>query len=98
MHAETVASAPPRFLSPVLRVRLRRSTAWAGAGAAYAALTAWATWPLLGGIGHHVVDPVATHGPIGWLTLADVLLVIWALAWDVHALLTAPLALFDANV
>lgn len=32
------------------------------------------------------------------MTLGDVLLVIWALAWDVHALATAPLALFDANV
>jgi hypothetical protein len=72
--------------------------AWGAAAAAYAGLTAWATWPLPAGAGHHVVDAVALQGSFGWLTLADVRLVIWALAWDVHALGTAPLALFDANI
>jgi hypothetical protein len=74
---------------------------WAGAGAvglAYAALSAWWTWPLAAHLSDHVVDTVAMHGPFGWLAQADILLVVWALAWDVHALLTAPLHLLDANI
>jgi hypothetical protein len=65
---------------------------------AYLLLATWTTWPLARELPDHVVDTVARQGPFGWLTLADIYLVIWALAWDVHALVTAPLSLFDANV
>jgi len=78
-----------------------RSRPWLAAGAAataYVALALWVTWPLPRRLGDHVVDTVALQGPFGWLALADILLVVWALAWDVHALVTAPLSLFDANV
>jgi hypothetical protein len=78
-----------------------RSTGWPaalGAAAAYGALAIWITWPLPQRLSDHVVDTVALHGPFGWLALADIRLVAWALAWDVHALLHAPGALFDANV
>jgi len=64
----------------------------------YVLLALWMTWPLAARMSDHVVDTVALHGPFGWLTLADTLLVVWALAWDAHALTSAPLALFDANV
>jgi hypothetical protein len=74
---------------------------WAGAaamGLVYGALSVWWTWPLAAHLPDHVVDTVAMHGPFGWLAQADILLVVWALAWDLHALLTAPLHLLDANI
>jgi hypothetical protein len=74
---------------------------WAGAaamGLVYGALSVWWTWPLAAHLSDHVVDTVAMHGPFGWLAHADILLVVWALAWDLHALLTAPLHLLDANI
>jgi hypothetical protein len=76
--------------------RPRRDAAVVALG--YAALALWWTWPLGARLADHVVDTVAMHGPFGWLAHADVLLVVWALAWDVHALGTAPLGLFDANI
>ena len=74
---------------------------WAGAaamGLVYGALSVWWTWPLAAHLPDHVVDTVAMHGPFGWLAQADILLVVWALAWDLHALLTAPLRILDANI
>ena len=56
------------------------------------------TWPLPARLSDHVVDSVAIHGPFGWLAVADILLCVWVLAWDLHALATAPLALLDGNV
>lgn len=50
------------------------------------AATALVTWPLAGRLGSAVND------------LGDPLLHSWVLAWDAHALATAPLALFDANI
>ena len=70
----------------------------AAAAVAYGALAVWWTWPLARHLPDHVVDGVALHGGFGWLVIADVLLVVWALAWDVHALAGSPLSLLDANV
>ncbi len=70
----------------------------AAAAVAYGLLATWWTWPLGRHLGDHVVDGVAIHGAFGWLAVADVLLYVWTLAWDVHALTTAPLSLLDANV
>jgi hypothetical protein len=77
----------------------RRSLARTAAiGLLYAALSLWWTWPLAAHLSDHVVDTVAMHGPFGWLAQADILLVVWALAWDLHALATAPLHFLDANI
>jgi len=53
---------------------------------------AW-LWPVM-------ADPAATRPDIkvqNSLVLADYYLIVWALAWDSHALVTSPLHLFDAN-
>jgi hypothetical protein len=52
------------------------------------ALVVWLTWPL--------ASVAATHGPIGPGT--DSFYSMWALAWQVHALATAPARFFDANI
>jgi hypothetical protein len=44
-----------------------------------------------------VIDPFAHGGP-GWIGLPDMHLIMWVMSWDWHALTTAPLRLFDANV
>jgi hypothetical protein len=66
----------------------------AAATAAYTGLALWWLWPM----------------PILWAThtsyfhaqapaaVADCYLVLWILAWDTHALLTAPWRLFQANI
>jgi hypothetical protein len=56
-------------------------------GMAFAALTVLKTYPL--------IKHFDTHLPGG---IGDPLLVTWFLAWDVHALTTDPLNLFDANI
>ncbi|MBM4243890.1 MAG: hypothetical protein FJ148_08765 [Deltaproteobacteria bacterium] len=60
----------------------------------YVLLTAWWLWPLPAHMADHLVYPVGGSPFIA----ADVQLIVWALAWDTHALLTSPLSLFDANV
>jgi hypothetical protein len=70
----------------------------AAAAVAYGVLAVWWTWPMARHLSDHVVDGVALHGAFGWLAIADVLLYVWTLAWDVHALAAAPLSLLDANV
>jgi hypothetical protein len=45
------------------------------------------TWPLLAFLDTHIASD-----------LLDPLLVSWILAWDVHALTTDPMHLFDANI
>jgi hypothetical protein len=44
----------------------------------------------------HAIPDAAARGNAGWG--ADARLIVWALAWDVHALVTQPLRLFDANI
>lgn len=53
----------------------------------YAALTVVFTWPL-------ARDPFGTVLAVG----PDANLFMWTLAWDVHAFLAQPLAIFDANI
>ena len=62
--------------------------------AGYVALTAWWLWPLPQRLVDHVIYPVS-RAP---LIAADLHLILWALAWDTHALLHHPLSLFDANI
>lgn len=61
--------------------------------AGYLALTAWWLWPLPARMADHAIYQSGTP-----FIAADVHLITWALAWDTHALLSHPLALFDANV
>jgi hypothetical protein len=61
---------------------------------AYLALTAWWLWPLPVQLADQFAYPPAATPFIA----ADLHLITWALAWDTHALLTAPLSLFDANI
>jgi hypothetical protein len=56
-------------------------------GAAYAVLTVAMTWPL--------VLRAATHQLGGGV---DPWLFVWTVGWNVHALTTAPWAIFDANI
>jgi hypothetical protein len=49
-------------------------------------LTVLLTWPMARGLGRLAAN------------LGDPLLTTWTLAWDLHALATAPLRLFDANM
>jgi hypothetical protein len=88
--------SPPS--APLATARCHPAIEAALVTACYVALAVWATWPIAGALTDHIVDAVALHGSFGWLISADILLVIWALAWDVHALLTQPLSLFDANI
>lgn len=62
--------------------------------AGYVALTLWWLWPLPVRLEGHVIYP-STRTP---LIAADLHLILWALAWDTHALLHHPLSLFDANI
>jgi hypothetical protein len=63
--------------------------AWGESAGVFVALTAVAivlTWPAPARLGSAVID------------LGDPLLTTWILAWDVHALRTAPFRFFDANM
>lgn len=59
------------------------------AAVAYLAATAYFTWPLVRLTGSHIF-------PRG--SADDILLVLWILAWDVHALATDPTRLFSGNI
>jgi hypothetical protein len=62
--------------------------------AAYSALTVWWLWPL-----PTVWSIEAPYfGADFGASVADFYLIVWALAWDTHALFSAPLRLFDANI
>jgi len=60
---------------------------------AYTALTVWWLWPLV----------AVWHTHSGYFyddfppAVADFYLIVWALAWDSHALITSPSGLFHAN-
>jgi hypothetical protein len=62
----------------------------------FAAATAFLAWPLPRHLGTHVVDRGGGFG--GAWDRADVDLLIWVLAWDAHALTTAPTQAFQANI
>jgi hypothetical protein len=57
----------------------------------YAAVVVWLTWPL--------ATHLRTHLPDTWIACRfDLLQMTWALAYQTHALLTAPTTLADANI
>jgi hypothetical protein len=57
----------------------------------YAGLVTWLTWPL--------AARAATHLPAPFPLISfDTLYAAWALAWQSHALVTAPTRLFEANI
>jgi len=61
---------------------------------AYVVIAAWWLWPLPVHLGDHAVIEPSRMSQVA----ADYHLIVWALAWDTHALLTRPWDLFDANV
>jgi len=63
----------------------------AGIAALYLGLVAWLTWPLATSLGTRV--PATT---MWWMF--DARFEIWALAWESHALVTAPTRLAHANI
>jgi hypothetical protein len=60
-----------------------------------AAAVVLAAWPCVREAASTLSDPAAARNP--WWG-ADARLIVWILAWDVHALVTDPLHLFDANI
>jgi hypothetical protein len=58
--------------------------------AVFTTTTAYLTWPLASGLADHLVAETP-------LLLADVLALVWMQTWTTRALVSAPLALFDAN-
>jgi hypothetical protein len=62
----------------------------------FAAATAYLAWPLPRYLGTHVVDK--GPGVLAAWDRADVDLLIWVLAWDAHALATAPADVFQGNI
>ncbi|MBM4267179.1 MAG: glycosyltransferase family 39 protein [Deltaproteobacteria bacterium] len=65
----------------------------AGVFLAYSVVTAWWLWPLPQLASTHLLYGAGESR----LVHADVYLIVWSLAWDTHALLTAPWNLFHAN-
>jgi hypothetical protein len=63
----------------------------------YAVATVAITWPLFRHPGTTVLETRSLYGPAIVPIQRDVNLTMWILAWDVHALGTAPGRLFDAN-
>jgi hypothetical protein len=61
------------------------------AAAAYATCLAWLTWPLAAHVRTHVANTII-------VARTDVPYIAWALAWQSHALATAPGSYADANI
>lgn len=66
------------------------------AAAVYVAATLCLTWPLPALAWSHIYD--GGGGFWSGRLRADLLLMIWIMRWDIHALATRPLGLFDANI
>lgn len=62
----------------------------------YAAATIYFTWPLPLTATDHIIDGGGGMWVVDVLR-ADLLLIIWILRWDMHALATDPLHIFNAN-
>src|SRR5262249_28961532 len=62
--------------------------------AAATALTGWGVWPLAPSPAPRAAYDTGVNG----LGTADFHLIVWALAWDAHALVHDPLHLFHANI
>jgi hypothetical protein len=78
---------------PATRRLVRQLTELAAVGAVYIALAIWWLWPLPTAIRTHSAYFLANVP----LIAADYHLIVWAMAWDAHALVTAPWNLFHAN-
>jgi len=61
---------------------------------AYAGFTVWWLWPLPLGWRTHSAYFGAEYGP----SVADFYLIVWALAWNAHALTVLPYRPFHANI
>ena len=57
----------------------------------YGAIVAWLTWPLAPNAATHLALPVS-------IAHFDTLRLAWTLAWETHALTTAPGLLFEGNI
>jgi hypothetical protein len=66
---------------------------WALAAVVLAAAVVYLAWPLPRFLGTRIVDP-----PAGAWGRIDLDLLMWILAWDAHALATAPAHVFQANI
>ncbi len=77
--------------------RWRPAIAAFGVFAGYAATTFVLTFPLFREPSSTLIDP-EMKGVLSLFSLADIYAILWVMAWDVHALTTAPLSLFDANI
>ncbi len=76
---------------------MRRALTWAAAVLAFAAAVVWSAWPLPRVLATHVVD-AQRLSPVGLWARADLDLLLWILAWDAHALATAPFSVFQGNM
>ncbi len=66
------------------------------AAAAYAVIVWLLLYPLFADPARQVLDPSSRAD--GWLTAPVASWAMWAMAWDWHALTTAPSRLFEANI
>lgn len=81
-----VTAQPPRDRSRSATPRWRRFAADIVALAVFALLAIVMTWPLVLDLPHRLVS---------W---GDPVFQAWTMAWDIHALTTDPLHIFDANI
>lgn len=92
--APDAAAEPPREPAPPAPGAARASIPArevVAAFLAYAAITVWWLWPLVLDPWRRLVEPAFASG------VPDLRLLVWALAWDAHALVTRPSSLFHAN-
>jgi len=81
----------------VPRPRFHRLLGIAGPTVFYAVLSAWLLWPLPPRAAETVIDTYRLYPLASTQVFADLLLVMWIMAWECHALVTYPARLFSAN-
>jgi len=91
--AGSIASRPVGADDPA-RVVTRWRPHVACEAVVYALVALWWLWPLPLHLADHAIYPRSEMPEVA----ADYHLIVWALAWDTHALLTHPGGLFDANI
>ena len=79
------------------RPRFHRVLGVAGPTVFYAVLSAWLLWPLPLHAAGTVIDSYRLYSLASTQVFADLLLVMWIMAWECHALVTYPARLFSAN-
>jgi len=75
---------------------MRRAREWIVIAGFFAVAIVWIAWPLPRTAGTRLADPTAMPG--GTWGRVDLDLLVWILAWDAHALATAPTDVFQANI